>query len=260
MRGILLGSLALAIHHVSAHPLSQSSQGLARRVVDLNAFRLKALSDYVNATTVDEEIVASFQKAAPKDTATDLVKTTVPGAQFRLVESYTGDNGVAHFYFRQTANGLDIDNADFNVNVCQPHTHDNFISDFTQIGRDGSVFSYGNSFYEGDVPAPSDLSKRDQVDPADALKGAVNALQLPVTAEKAKAQPKAGKEVFAIKNTKGAVKEPEARLVYLQTAEKKLVLTWRVETDILDNWLLSYVDAKNGEDVHAVVEDRKSVV
>jgi len=50
------------------------------------------------------------------------------------------------------------------------------------------------------------------------------------------------------------VKEPEARLVYLQTAEGKLVLTWRVETDILSNWLLTYVDATSGEQVHVVVD------
>lgn len=79
-------------------------------------------------------------------------------------------------------------------------------------------------------------------------------LQLPVAAGQATSQPKEGKETFTIKNTSGAVKEPEARLVYLQTAEGSLALTWRVETDILSNWLLTYVDAKSGEQVHAVVD------
>lgn len=52
------------------------------------------------------------------DTATQLVQKTVPGATFRVVgDHYVGDNGVAHINFKQTANGLDIDNADFNVNV-----------------------------------------------------------------------------------------------------------------------------------------------
>jgi extracellular elastinolytic metalloproteinase len=118
MRGILLGSLAaLTVQHINAHPLVPTAHGLGKRAVDLNAFRLKVASDYVNSTAVVTD--PSFAPSDPKDTATGLVKTTVPKATFRLVESYTGNNGVAHFYFRQTANDLDIDNADFNVNVSQ---------------------------------------------------------------------------------------------------------------------------------------------
>lgn len=172
----------------------------------------------------------------PVSIATDLVKKTIPGAQFRLVnDHYVGSNGIAHFYFKQTANGLDIDNADFNVN----------------IGRDGSVFSFGNSFYKGD--APPARRKRDAVEPVSALKAAINTLQLPVSADKAKAEPK-GDDVFALKQTSGTLKEPEGRLVYVQTADDKLRLSWRIETDIGTNWLLTYVDAENGEKIHHVVD------
>jgi len=165
-----------------------------------------------------------------------LVKATVPGAQFRLVgDNYVGSNGIAHFYFKQTANDLDIDNADFNVN----------------IGRDGEVFSFGNSFYKGD--APSALRKRDAVEPVTALKTAVNTLQLPVEADQATAESK-GDDVFALKQTSGTVSEPEARLVYVQTAEGNLALSWRVETDVSSNWLLTYVDAEDGEKIHHVVD------
>jgi len=130
---------------------------------------------------------------------------------------------------------LDIDNADFNVN----------------IGPDGEVFSFGNSFYKGD--APSALRKRDAVEPVTALKTAVNTLQLPVKADNAKAESK-GDDVFALKETSGAVSEPEARLVYVQTAEGNLALAWRVETDVNTNWLLTYVDAEDGEKIHHVVD------
>jgi extracellular elastinolytic metalloproteinase len=120
MRGLLYASLALTIGSISAHPLSQHSKGLAKRTVDLNAFRLKVASDYTNSTSVDTDPPLGITKrAANEDTATELVKKKVPGATFRLVESYTGTNSVAHFYFKQTANGIDIDNADFNVNVSQ---------------------------------------------------------------------------------------------------------------------------------------------
>lgn len=86
------------------------------------------------------------------------------------------------------------------------------------------------------------------------MKGASKKLGLPVNADKATAKPKGGKETFALENTTGAVKEPEAKLVYLQKADGSLALTWRVETDILSNWLLSYVDAKDGEQIHGVVD------
>jgi extracellular elastinolytic metalloproteinase len=75
-----------------------------------------------------------------------------------------------------------------------------------------------------------------------------------MSAGSATSEPKEAKDTFAIKKTSGAVSEPEARLVYVQTAEGKLALTWRVETDVLDNWLLTYVDAVDGNQVHAVVD------
>lgn len=119
MRGLLLGTLAvLSIPYTGAHPSSRKQWGVAKRTVDLDAFRLKVTSDYINATAVAEESpVVLNKRASAQDIATELVKETVPGAKFRLVQSYTGSNGITHVYFRQTANDLDIDNADFNVNV-----------------------------------------------------------------------------------------------------------------------------------------------
>jgi extracellular elastinolytic metalloproteinase len=84
----------------------------------------------------------------------------------------------------------------------------------------------------------------------------VNTLQLPVQADQATSEPKEGKETFAIKNTQGAVSEPEAKLVYIQKEDGSLALTWRVETDIWKQWLLSYVDANSPETVHIVVDYR----
>lgn len=116
------------------------------------------------------------------------------------------------------------------------------------------VFSFGNSFYKGDIPAAPSKSRRDAMEPADALKAAINVLSLPIAADSAKSEAKDGKDVFAIKDTSGTVSEPEARLVYVQTSEGKLALAWRIETDILSNWLLTYVDAKDGKQIHGVVD------
>lgn len=128
MRGLLLGSLAaLSISSTSAHP-SQRKAGVSKRAIDIESFRLKVSADYVDAAAVDANPPQGLTKRAnAQDIATELVKKTAPGAEFRQVESYTGDNGVTHVYFRQTANDLDIDNADFNVNVSITQS---FLADF----------------------------------------------------------------------------------------------------------------------------------
>ena len=98
----------------------------------------------------------------------------------------------------------------------------------------------------------SPLKKREFTDPVAALNGATSILQLPVKGA-ATATPAGGKEQYILKGTEGAVSDPEARLMYF-VKDDKLVLTWRVETDINDNWLLSYVDATTNEEVHGVVD------
>jgi extracellular elastinolytic metalloproteinase len=238
MRSALIATLAsMAAMGAHAHP--HTSASLSKRAIDLDKFRMVVKTEYKNATEVDADptIPTLRARATPEETASDLVSAQAPDAQFRLVnDHYTGKNGVSHFYFKQTANGLDIDNADFNVN----------------IGKDGKVFSFGSSFFKGKIPAPS--KKRATTDPADSLKTAVNTLGLPVEAGSAKAEPKGEKETYAIKNTSGSLNEPEAKLVYLVGANGELKLTWRVETDIATNWLLTYVDATSGKSVEAVVD------
>jgi extracellular elastinolytic metalloproteinase len=123
-----------------------------------------------------------------------------------------------------------------------------------QVDREGKVFSYGNSFYQGEIPAPPSLSKRDAAEPVNALKQAIEILSLPVTAQSATAEPQQDTNVFTIKKTDGCVSDPEARLVYVINQEGKLSLTWRIETDILSNWLLTYVDAETGNKVHAAID------
>ena len=117
---LLLGLLGSALQ-TNAHPApaSKSRSALRPRVVDLNNFRLKATANYVNKTEVaSNPPVSSLIAGSYVDTATSLVKQIAPGATFRLVsDHYVGTNGVAHVNFKQTAHGLDIDNADFNVNV-----------------------------------------------------------------------------------------------------------------------------------------------
>lgn len=122
MRSFFLASVIslAAIKSTYAHPSPHGSHKLSRRAVDLDSFRLKLATVYKNATEVeaDPSIPSLAKRASAQDVATELVQATVPDATFRLQnDHYVGTNGVAHFYFKQTANGLDIDTADFNVNV-----------------------------------------------------------------------------------------------------------------------------------------------
>ncbi|CAJ2505862.1 Uu.00g132560.m01.CDS01 [Anthostomella pinea] len=239
MRSLLLLGLLGASLPVHSHPTQNFKSNLRRRTVDLNAYRLTQVAEYSSkAATSANPAVRLLKRDSYVDTATELLKSVVPEATYRLVsDHYVGNNGVAHVNFKQTAHGLDIDNADFNVN----------------IAADGTVFSYGNSFFTGAIPEDSPLKKRAFSDATQALTGATTILDLPVTGE-ATAEPVEGTETYVLKGTSGAQKDPEARLVYLVKSDGDLALTWRVETDILDNWLLSYVDAATTQEIHGVVD------
>lgn len=118
---LLLGLTGLAAR-VYAHPQVRHANPspLSKRGVDINNFRLPELSEYkTSSEAVSSDSVSSItQSANYVDTAKDLVKSVAPDAEFRLVEDhYVGTNGIAHVNFKQTAHGIDIDNADFNVNV-----------------------------------------------------------------------------------------------------------------------------------------------
>jgi extracellular elastinolytic metalloproteinase len=110
---------AILAHQALAHPTAQpavNSNGIQSRSVDLNSYRLTTVPEFVNVETTTN---LDFEKRATYvETATDAVKKVAPNAEFRLVDDhYVGDNGIAHVNFKQTAHGIDIDNADINVNV-----------------------------------------------------------------------------------------------------------------------------------------------
>lgn len=122
-----------------------------------------------------------------------------------------------------------------------------------QIAKDGTVFSYGNSFYTGALPSSSPLKKRDFKDAVTAVSGASSILDLGVSADGATAEATDRIETYTIKGTSGAVSDPEARLVYFVQSDGTLALTWRVETDVSSDWLLSYVNAETTDQIHGVV-------
>lgn len=118
---LMLGLAGLAINKAQAHPARRQPQGaaLGKRGIDLDSFRLPELSEYVaNEEVVADPIMTISKRETYVETAEDLVKSVAGDATFRLVEDhYVSSNGIAHVNFKQTINGIDVDNADFNVNV-----------------------------------------------------------------------------------------------------------------------------------------------
>jgi extracellular elastinolytic metalloproteinase len=243
MRYSLLASLVIGASLTLAHPHKRDHRdaykaSLNKRSIDLNQFRTESNAVYKTSTeNMNDASLKVLKRADFVETATELVKSILPDVEFRVSNSYVGTNGIGHVYFKQTVHGLDVDNAAFNVN----------------IGKDGHIFSYGNNFYAGEVPAESPLSKRGFTDPVDALNGATSILALPVTGE-ASAETIEGTEAYKLTGTAGAQSDPEARLMYYVKNDGSLALAWRVETDILDNWLLTYIDAETNDVVHGVVD------
>jgi extracellular elastinolytic metalloproteinase len=111
---------ALLAGRVLGHPHPATSENnIQRRTVDLRAFPVGVGSSYANNLVLTEEKPQFRTFSAPTyvDTASQLVKKVAPGTEFRVVTSYQSDTGVGHVVFKQQVHGIDIDTADFNVNV-----------------------------------------------------------------------------------------------------------------------------------------------
>ncbi|KAI2630755.1 extracellular metallo proteinase 1 [Hypoxylon sp. NC1633] len=215
-----------------------ASRTVNGRLADNHPYRLREAATYnTAASVVADHSLRVLRRGDYLETATELVRSIAPNATFRVADDhYVGTNGVGHVYFKQTANGLDIDNADFNVN----------------IARDGSVFSFGHSFFVGEIPVESPLRKRDLLSAASALDIACDVLQLDISRDSL-VESIEGTESYAIKGASGTVQDPEAKLTYLVKPDNSLALTWRVETKTIDDWLVSYVDAEGEAGVVGVV-------
>ncbi|PYI31155.1 extracellular metallo proteinase MEP [Aspergillus indologenus CBS 114.80] len=220
---------------------SQPSESWRSQAIAPSSLRLTSRASYVNSINAAADnirLAARAGQASYLETAKRLVQTIVPGTTFRVVgDPYIGDNDVAHVHFRQTVHNVDIDNADFNVN----------------IGKDGTVFSYGSSFYTGMIRRRDLLLGTDAIGSVTALNRACKALRLPLSLDNVKCERVQGYDLV-FRGTSGAISDPKARLVFLVRSDESLALTWRVEAHMDSNWYLIYVDAGANATVHGVVD------
>lgn len=103
------------------HPaFTTAHEGHTKRIVDFNLFRLNTLTNYTNVRETSDSFHARSLATSDSyiDTAAAFLESIAPDANFRLADDhYVGTNGIGHVNFKQTVHGLDIDNADVNINV-----------------------------------------------------------------------------------------------------------------------------------------------
>lgn len=102
-RVLALGLLGSALAH-PAHVQREASwkPSLSKRVVDLEQFRLSTTATYVNTTaTTSDPAVKLLKRASYQDTATALVQSVAPNADFRIADSYVGNNGISVSIYAQ---------------------------------------------------------------------------------------------------------------------------------------------------------------
>lgn len=147
-------AIALLACRVLGHPApsSSSTHGIQKRTVDLSAYKLGIGAQYTNNVVITEQEPAFRPFAGPSyiNTATSVVRSTFAGAEFRLISDYVSGNGVAHVVFKQTVHGIDIDTADFNVNVRSCFDAGVFLTDKTRLRKMAS-------FCPTEIPFTMDL-------------------------------------------------------------------------------------------------------
>lgn len=94
-RVLALGLLGSVLAH-PAHVHKPWKPSLSKRVVDLEQYRVSTVASYSNSTATSSDPAARILKRdSYVDTATALVQSVVPGAEFRVSDHYVGTNGIA---------------------------------------------------------------------------------------------------------------------------------------------------------------------
>ncbi|OWP02551.1 extracellular elastinolytic metalloproteinase precursor [Marssonina coronariae] len=231
--------------HPAAAPPSDGAGAVEKGAANLRQFRFSTESTYTRVESSGDSGLKSVTKRATYvDTAAAAVQAKYPKASFRLLDgNYVGNNGIGHAHFKQTYNNLDIENADFGVH----------------IGRDGTLFSYSESFYPLEKPIFR-YGTVEPIEPLQALRAVIKKHDFGIGLERASAvsNEPSGVRSFTIEGTSGTKSAPKASLVYLKRKNKKgvveLELSWKLEIHTNLNWLLIYIDASYGVELIGITD------
>lgn len=93
------------------------------------------------------------------------------------------------------------------------------------------------------------------LEPRPLLETVVNTLALPIEPAAAEIVVQETARTFTVQGLGDAVEtSPDGQLVYYRNAAGELVSAWRLEIDIKDSWLTTYVDAENESNILAVTD------
>ncbi|MBS1115620.1 MAG: Fungalysin metallopeptidase [candidate division NC10 bacterium] len=150
-----------------------------------------------------------------------------------VTDQYTDDhNGVTHIYMRQRFNGIEVMNANLNIN----------------IAADGSVINLGNSFVSN-LAASVNRQAPGRSAPQ-AIASAAQHLGLMLGQELRALDYKGGATQETLYNDAGISQEPiPAKLVYQPVAPNRARLAWQVDIYEMtaEHWWSMAVDAENGD-------------
>ncbi|KXJ95029.1 extracellular elastinolytic metallo proteinase [Microdochium bolleyi] len=198
-------------------------------------FRLRPAPAYTNAAAVAADRGLHTLTRRSEDyvgTATSLVERTAPNTTFRIMgDHYVGANGVAHVNFKQTVNGVDVDNADFSVHVA----------------KDGHIFSYSNAFAPAGARPENPLPGRVALlDPLEALAAVLGHFAFPYSGiGRRVAAGAANGNSYTIEGLGGGLLEkPKVRLSYLVQDTGDVAPAWQVEVHHARGWVAAYVAAE----------------
>lgn len=91
------------------------------------------------------------------------------------------------------------------------------------------------------------------LNPEPALETVVDVLNLPLNPAEANVVEESPTS-FIVQGLSNVVAPPDGQLVYYRTAEGSLTPAWRLETDLDDSWLTTYIQAEGGNDILAVTD------
>lgn len=98
------------------------------------------------------------------------------------------------------------------------------------------------------------MSKRDYLEPVTALLKVIDLLGLPLDASNVSVDGKGTTpEQYEFNDVAGTERNPTARLIYFDKGRGDLHLSWRIEINAFPTWLVTYIDAGTGEEIHGVV-------
>lgn len=123
-----------------------------------------------------------------------------------------------------------------------------------QVGTNGKIFSYGQSFHTADLSSTKRLFERCSYDPVAAFQAIVEGLHLPISLTEIHKEEGSARGSHVLKGVSAARSFPNATLAYIFDPDRRLIPVWEIEIDLGYSWILAYVDVDPSKKIHGVVD------